>query len=47
MSQDRLTLLLQLLNDIEVHGQKNLNNLLACIQLTQGLMEEEQHGTDS
>lgn len=47
MSQDRLTLLLQLLNDIEVHGQKNLNNLLASIQLTQGLMEEEQHGTDN
>ncbi len=46
MNQDRLNLLFQLLNQIEVHGQQNLNNLLACIQLVQGLKEED-HGNDS
>lgn len=39
--EDRLKLLLQLLNDVEVKGAKNLNNLLASIQLVNGLLKQE------
>lgn len=32
---DNKNILLALLNDIEVHGKKNLNNLLAAIQIVE------------
>lgn len=38
--EDRLKLIIQLLNDTEVKGQKNLNNVLASIQLATGLLNE-------
>lgn len=38
--EERLKLLIQLLNDTEVKGQKNLNNVLASIQLATGLLNE-------
>lgn len=40
--EDRLKLLLQLLNQIEVKGANNLNNLLASIQLVEGLLKPKE-----
>lgn len=34
-----LTLLLSLLNDVETHGRVSLNNLLASIQLVEGMLQ--------
>lgn len=38
---EELNLLLALLNDTETHGKKNLNNLLAAIQLVEGMAQRK------
>lgn len=40
MNTADMTTLFTILNDIEVKGAKNLNNLLAAIQLVQKIMNE-------
>lgn len=48
MNRDKLNLILQLLNRIEVKGEPNLNDLLAVIQLTKQLIAEvNNNGMDS
>lgn len=42
--EDRIKLLIQLLNNIDTKGQENLNNLLASIQLATGLLQDLQNG---
>lgn len=38
--EDRLNLVLSLLQDIQVNGKRNLNNLLASIQIVELLIQE-------
>lgn len=40
--KSNLTILLALLNDIQVSNRKNLNNLLASIQMVEKMIEEEE-----
>lgn len=46
MLEKRCQLLLKLLNDIEVKGANNLNNLLASIQLVEGLLKPKEEDSD-
>lgn len=45
--EKKLRMILVLLNGIEIKGEKNLNDMLAAIQMTRDLLKENSNGMDS